>query len=56
MTVHHNASDFEGIVQGHVTLTVESPAKVIIKKIMFESNGNVCIFFRIRKVYLNEVI
>ena len=28
MTVHRNASEFEGIIQGHVTLTVESPAKV----------------------------
>ncbi|CAF4616742.1 unnamed protein product, partial [Rotaria magnacalcarata] len=27
MSVHQNASGFEGIVQGHVTLTVESPAK-----------------------------
>ena len=28
MTIHSNASQFEGIVQGHVTLTIESPAKV----------------------------
>ncbi|CAF0822220.1 unnamed protein product [Rotaria sordida] len=27
MTIHRNASQFEGIVQGHVTLTIESPAK-----------------------------
>jgi hypothetical protein len=28
MTIHRNASEFEGTIQGHVTLTVESPAKV----------------------------
>lgn len=28
MTIHRNATEFEGIVQGHVTLTIESPAKV----------------------------
>ncbi|CAF3593680.1 unnamed protein product [Adineta steineri] len=27
MSIHQNASNFEGIVQGHVTLTIESPAK-----------------------------
>ncbi|CAF4464078.1 unnamed protein product [Rotaria socialis] len=27
MTIHQNASEFEGIVQGYVTLSVESPAK-----------------------------
>ncbi|CAF1122635.1 unnamed protein product [Adineta ricciae] len=27
MTVHRTAAEFEGTVQGHVTLTVESPAK-----------------------------
>ncbi len=30
MTIHRNGSEFEGIIQGHVTLTIESPAKVKI--------------------------
>lgn len=39
MTIHKNASKFEGIVQGHVTLTIESPAKV--------NQNNLCFLFSI---------